>query len=180
MVQTWSLETFSDAQIGDHVEPIGPGVYEVRHAMTARVASAMPATSPMRSPTWLTAASARLCCWREPLVSRLADLEYHLRGGQPRQARPRPADSGPATDAWRRRMVWAGRPTAIGLIVPKFNMRPAFARRLVLRRQSIACTDLIGRPLMPFAITPDKVRLHYERSVWHASFVRAIRRHHRS
>ena len=39
MVQTWSnWRRFPDAQSGEHVEaPIGPGVYEVRHAMTGRV-----------------------------------------------------------------------------------------------------------------------------------------------
>ena len=45
MVQTWSgWKRFPDAHSGGHVEaPIGPGVYEVRHAMTGQVIAFGPA-----------------------------------------------------------------------------------------------------------------------------------------
>ena len=82
MVQTWSSwKRFPDAQIGDHVEaPIGPGVYEVRHTMTGRVVAFGHAGNVANAITdlKLKAASTRShgLFGREPLVSRLADLEY--------------------------------------------------------------------------------------------------------
>ena len=81
-MQTWSSwKRFPDAQIGDHVEaPIGPGVYEVRHTMTGRVVAFGHAGNVANAISDLKlnggiSPLARLF-GRQPLVSRVNDLEY--------------------------------------------------------------------------------------------------------
>ena len=82
MVQSWSSwKRFPDAYGGGHVEaPIGPGVYEVRHSMTGRVIAFGPSGNVAHSLASLKVNSglsplARLFR-KEPLVPRVADLEY--------------------------------------------------------------------------------------------------------
>jgi hypothetical protein len=81
-VQTWSSwKRFPDAYVGGHVEaPIGPGVYEVRHAMTGRVVafghtgSVANAISDLKLDGGMN--SIAKLFRRQPLVSSVADLEY--------------------------------------------------------------------------------------------------------
>ena len=119
MVQTWSsLKRFPDALIGDHVEaPIGPGVYEVRHTMTGRVIAFGHAGNVANAITDLKLSGgvsplARLF-GRQPLVSRLADLEYRTCAATSRAEAKTTASRllGLRQTAWRRRMDtgWAAR-----------------------------------------------------------------------
>ena len=82
MVQIWSAwKLFPDAHSGGHVEaPIGPGVYEVRHTMTGRVVAFGHARNVANAIADLKVNGgvgpiARLF-GKEPLVSRVNDLEY--------------------------------------------------------------------------------------------------------
>ena len=119
MVQTWSSwKRFPDAQIGDHVEaPIGPGVYEVRHTMTGRVIAFGHAGNVANAISDLKLGGgasplARLF-GRQPLVSRLADLEYRTCAATSRAEAKTTASRllGLRQTAWRRRMDmgWAAR-----------------------------------------------------------------------
>ena len=119
MVQTWSSwKRFPDAQIGDHVEaPIGPGVYEVRHTMTGRVV-AFGHTSNVANaiadlkPNGGASTFARLFK-RQPLVSRVSDLEYRTCAAASRAEAKTAASRllGLRQSAWRRRLDagWAAR-----------------------------------------------------------------------
>ena len=119
MVQTWSTwKRFPDAQSGDHVDaPIGPGVYEVRHTMTGRVVAFGHSGNVTNSLADLklnggAGTFARLFR-KQPLVSRVSDLEYRTCAAASR-AEARTAASrlmGLRQTAWRRRMDigWAAR-----------------------------------------------------------------------
>ncbi len=119
MVQTWSSwKRFPDTQIGDHVEaPSGPGVYEVRHTLTGRVVAFGHAGNVADALTELTlnggiGTFARLFR-RQPLVSRVSDLEYRTCAASSRAEAKTTASRllGLRQTAWRRRMDlgWAGR-----------------------------------------------------------------------
>ena len=119
MVQTWSSwKRFPDAQSGDHVEaPIGPGVYEVRHTMTGRVMAFGHAGNVANAISELklnggASAFARLFR-RQPLVSRVSDLEYRTCAAASRAEAKTTAQRlmGLRQTAWRRRMDmgWAAR-----------------------------------------------------------------------
>ena len=119
MVQTWSSwKRFPDAQIGDHVEaPIGPGVYEVRHTMTGRVVAFGHAGNVANAISDLKVNGgagplARLF-GRQPLVSRVSDLEYRTCAATSRAEAKTTASrlTGLRQTAWRRRMDmgWAAR-----------------------------------------------------------------------
>ena len=119
MVQTWSSwKRFPDAQIGDHVEaPIGPGVYEVRHSMTGRVIAfghAGNVANAISEPKLDGGVGpiARLF-GRQPLVSRVSDLEYRTCAAASRAEAKTAAHRllGLRQTAWRRRMDlgWAAR-----------------------------------------------------------------------
>jgi hypothetical protein len=112
MVQTWSgWKRFPDAQIGDSVEaPIGPGVYEVRHTMTGRLIAFGHAGNVANAIAELkfdggVSALARLF-GREPLVSRVSDLEYRTCAAATRAEAKTTAHRlmGLRQTAWRRRM----------------------------------------------------------------------------
>lgn len=82
MVPTWSSwKRFPDAAKGGTVEaPIGPGVYEVRHTMTGRVIAFGDSGKVAQTLSEIKVNGglgplARLF-GRQPLVSRVADLEY--------------------------------------------------------------------------------------------------------
>jgi len=119
MVQTWSSwKRFPDAGSGDNVEaPIGPGVYEVRHAMTGRVIAFGPASNVAQALSELkldTGVSAFARLFRkQPLVSRVADLEYRTCAAATRAEAKTAAQRllGLRQTAWRRRMDagWAAR-----------------------------------------------------------------------
>ncbi len=119
MAQTWSSwKRFPDAQIGDHVEaPIGPGVYEVRHTMTGRVVAFGHAGNVANAISDLKVNGgagplARLF-GRQPLVSRVSDLEYRTCAATSRAEAKTTASrlTGLRQTAWRRRMDmgWAAR-----------------------------------------------------------------------
>jgi hypothetical protein len=119
MVQTWSTwKRFPDAQSGDHVEaPIGPGVYEVRHTMTGRVVAFGHSGNVANSLADLklnggVGAIARLFR-KQPLVSRVSDLEYRTCAAASRAEAKTAASRlmGLRQTAWRRRMDmgWAAR-----------------------------------------------------------------------
>jgi hypothetical protein len=119
MMQTWSgWKRFPDVNSGDHVEaPIGPGVYEVRHTMTGRVVAFGHAGSLANAIADLKVNGgagpiARLFR-RQPLVSRVADLEYRTCAAASRADARTTAQRlmGLRQAAWRRRMVvgWAAR-----------------------------------------------------------------------
>jgi hypothetical protein len=119
MVQTWSTwKRFPDAQSGDHVEaPIGPGVYEVRHTMTGRVVAFGHSGNGANSLADLklnggVSPFARLFR-RQPLVSRVSDLEYRTCAAASRAEAKTAANRliGLRQTAWRRRMDmgWAAR-----------------------------------------------------------------------
>jgi hypothetical protein len=119
MVQTWSSwKRFPDAQSGDHVEaPIGPGVYEVRHTMTGRVVAFGHSSNVANSLADLklnggVGAFARLFR-KQPLVSRVSDLEYRTCAAASRAEAKTAASRlmGLRQTAWRRRMDmgWAAR-----------------------------------------------------------------------
>jgi hypothetical protein len=119
LVQTWSSwKRFPDAQIGDHVEaPIGPGVYEVRHTMTGRVVAFGHAGNVANAISDLklnggVGSIARLFR-RQPLVSRVSDLEYRTCAATSRAEAKTTASrlAGLRQSAWRRRVDtgWAAR-----------------------------------------------------------------------
>jgi hypothetical protein len=112
MVQTWSSwKRFPDAQIGDHIEaPIGPGVYEVRHMLTGRLIAFGHAGNVANALTDLkpnggVGAFVRLFR-RQPLVSRVSDLEYRTCAATSRAEAKTAANRlmGLRQTAWRRRM----------------------------------------------------------------------------
>jgi hypothetical protein len=118
-VQTWSSwKRFPDAQVGDHVEaPIGPGVYEVRHTMTGRVVAFGHAGNVANAISDLKLnggmnSIARLFR-RQPLASRVSDLEYRTCAATSRAEAKTTASRlvGLRQSAWRRRvdMGWAAR-----------------------------------------------------------------------
>jgi hypothetical protein len=118
-MQTWSgWRRFPDAQSGDHIEaPIGPGVYEVRHTLTGRVVAFGHAANVANALADLKLSAgmgpfARLFR-RQPLVSRVADLEYRTcAAGSRAEARTTAHRlAGLRQTAWRRRMDqgWAAR-----------------------------------------------------------------------
>jgi hypothetical protein len=119
MVQTWSgWKRFPDAQSGDHVEaPIGPGVYEVRHTLTGRVIAFGHAANVAHALSDLklnggVGTFARLFR-KQPLVSRVSDLEYRTCAAATRAEAKTTASRllGLRQTAWRRRMDlgWAAR-----------------------------------------------------------------------
>ena len=119
MVQTWSgWKRFPDAQGGDHIEaPIGPGVYEVRHTLTGRVIAFGHARNVANALGELRVNGgagifARLFR-RQPLVSRVSDLEYRTCAAATRAEAKTTAQRllGLRQTAWRRRMDlgWAAR-----------------------------------------------------------------------
>jgi hypothetical protein len=121
MVQTWSTwKRFPDAQSGEHVEaPIGPGVYEVRHTMTGRVVAFGHSGNVANALADLTlndgvGAFTRLFR-KQPLVSRVSDLEYRTCAATSRSEARTAAQRlvGLRQTAWRRRMDtnWATRQT---------------------------------------------------------------------
>ncbi|MBI3705286.1 MAG: hypothetical protein HY244_15925 [Rhizobiales bacterium] len=116
MVQTWSSwKRFPDVQFGGHLEaPIGPGVYEVRHTMTGRVMAFGHASNVANALTDLklddgVGPIARLFR-RQPLVSRVADLEYRTCATATRAEAKTAASRllGLRQTAWRRRMDMGG------------------------------------------------------------------------
>jgi hypothetical protein len=118
-VQTWSSwKRFPDAQIGGHVEaPIGPGVYEVRHATTGRVV-AFGHTSNVAnaiSDLKLNGGIGPLAKLfrRQPLVSQVSELEYRTCAAASRAEAKTTASRmvGLRQAAWRKRldMGWAAR-----------------------------------------------------------------------
>ena len=121
MVQTWSTwKRFPDAQSGEHVEaPIGPGVYEVRHTMTGRVVAfghsgnVANALADLKLDDGI-GAFTRLFR-KQPLVSRVSDLEYRTCAATSRSEARTVAQRlvGLRQTAWRRRMDtnWATRQT---------------------------------------------------------------------
>jgi hypothetical protein len=121
MVQTWSTwKRFPDAQSGEHVEaPIGPGVYEVRHTMTGRVVAFGHSGNVANALADLklndgVGAFTRLFR-KQPLVSRVSDLEYRTCAATSRSEARTAAQRlvGLRQTAWRRRMDtnWATRQT---------------------------------------------------------------------
>lgn len=111
-MQTWtSWKRFPDAQSGGLVEaPIGPGVYEVRHTLTGRVVAFGHAKNVAQALTELklnggVGAFARLLR-RQPLVSRVNDLEYRTCSASTRSEARNTAQRllGLRQTAWRRRM----------------------------------------------------------------------------
>jgi hypothetical protein len=119
MAQTWSSwKRFPDAEIGDSVEaPIGPGVYEVRHTMTGRVIAFGHAGNVANALSDLKlnggASTFSRLFRRQPLVSRVNDLEYRTCAAASRAEAKTTAQRlmGLRQTAWRRRMDigWAAR-----------------------------------------------------------------------
>jgi hypothetical protein len=118
-MQTWSSwKRFPDAQTGELIEaPIGPGVYEVRHTLTGRVVAFGHAANVAHSLTQLRlnggfGTFARLFR-RQPLVSRVSDLEYRTCAASTRSEAKTTAQRllGLRQTAWRRRMDlgWSAR-----------------------------------------------------------------------
>jgi hypothetical protein len=112
MVQIWSgWKRFPDAHSGGHVEaPIGPGVYEVRHTMTGRVVAFGHSSNVANAISDLKVNGgvgpiARLF-GKEPLVSRVNDLEYRTCAAASRAEAKTAAVrlKGLRQTAWRRRM----------------------------------------------------------------------------
>lgn len=119
MVQSWSSwKHFPDAYNGGLVEaPIGPGVYEVRHSLTGRVIAFGPSAHVAQALSELRVNGGvglfgRLL-GKEPLVSRVADLEYRTCAATSRAQAKTAAQrlAGLRHTAWRRRMDtgWAAR-----------------------------------------------------------------------
>ena len=119
MMQTWSgWKRFPDVQSGDHIEaPIGPGVYEVRHTMTGRLMAFGHARNVTNAISDLklnggVSPFARFF-GRQPLVSRVSDLEYRTCAAASRADAKTAAQRllGLRQNAWRRRMDlgWAAR-----------------------------------------------------------------------
>jgi len=121
MVQTWSTwKRFPDAQSGEHVEaPIGPGVYEVRHTMTGRVVAFGHSGNVANALADLKlnggVSSFTRLFRKQPLVSRVSDLEYRTCAATSRAEAKTAANRlmGLRQTAWRRRMDtgWAARHT---------------------------------------------------------------------
>ncbi len=118
MVQTWSSwKRFPDVESGDNVEaPIGPGVYEVRHAMTGRVVAFGPAANVAQALSELKldgGGTFTRLFRKQPLVPRVADLEYRTCAAASRAEAKTAAHRllGLRQTAWRRRMDagWAAR-----------------------------------------------------------------------
>ena len=112
MVQTWSSwKRFPDAHRGGQLEaPIGPGVYEVRHAMTGRVVAFGHAGNVANAITDLkvnggVSTFARLFR-KQPLVSGVNELEYRTCAASSRAEAKTAASrlKGLRQTAWRRRM----------------------------------------------------------------------------
>ena len=121
MMQTWSSwKRFPDAQSGEHVEaPIGPGVYEVRHSMSGRLLAFGHAGNVAHAISELklnggVGPFARFF-GRQPLVSRVSDLEYRTCASATRADAKITAQRlmGLRQTAWRRRLDlgWAARHT---------------------------------------------------------------------
>ena len=119
MMQTWSSwKRFPDGKSGDHIEaPIGPGVYEVRHTMTGRLMAFGHARNVTNAISDLklnggVSPFARFF-GRQPLVSRVSDLEYRTCAAASRADAKTAAQRllGLRQNAWRRRMDlgWAAR-----------------------------------------------------------------------
>jgi hypothetical protein len=112
MVQTWSSwKRFPDAQSGGHAEaPIGPGVYEVRHTMTGRVVAFGHAGNVANALADLKldggASTFSRLFRKQPLVSRVSDLEYRTCAAASRAEAKTAAQRliGLRQTAWRRRM----------------------------------------------------------------------------
>jgi hypothetical protein len=119
MMQTWSgWKRFPDVQSGDHIEaPIGPGVYEVRHTMTGRLKAFGHARNVANAISELKlnggVSSFARFFGRQPLVARVADLEYRTCAAASRADAKIAAQRllGLRQNAWRRRMDlgWAAR-----------------------------------------------------------------------
>jgi hypothetical protein len=116
MVQTWSSwKRYPDAHDGGHVEaPIGPGVYEVRNAMTGHVVAVGHARNVANAITDLkvnggVSPLARLF-GKQPLVSRVNDLEYRTCAATSRREAKTAASrlTGLRQTAWRRRVDMGG------------------------------------------------------------------------
>ena len=119
MMQTWSSwKRFPDVKSGDDIEaPIGPGVYEVRHTMTGRLMAFGHARNVTNAISDLklnggVSPFARFF-GRQPLVSRVSDLEYRTCAAASRADAKTAAQRllGLRQNAWRRRMDlgWAAR-----------------------------------------------------------------------
>lgn len=112
MVQTWSgWKRFPDAQRGGVVEaPIGPGVYEVRHTLTGRVVAfgSTPNVANAISELKVNGGLSPLqrLFGRQPLVSRVNDLEYRTYATASRAEAKTAATrfQGLRQSAWRRRV----------------------------------------------------------------------------
>jgi hypothetical protein len=119
LVHSWSSwKRFPDADAGGAVEaPIGPGVYEVRHTLTGRVIAFGPtgnvaeALSELKVNGGIGSSLARLFK-KQPLVSRVVDLEYRTFATSSRAEAKSVARRlfGLRQTAWRRRFN-AGRTT---------------------------------------------------------------------
>ena len=119
MVQAWSnWKRFPDVTSGESVEaPIGPGVYEVRHAMTGQVIAFGPTGNVAQALSELkldngSGTFAKLFR-KQPLVPRVAELEYRTCAASSRSEAKTAAQRlvGLRQTAWRRRMDagWAAR-----------------------------------------------------------------------
>ena len=116
-MQSWTTwKRFTDAQ-GAVEAPGGPGVYEVRHTLTGRVVAFGHAKNVAQALTELklnggVGAFARLFR-RQPLVSRISDLEYRTCAASTRSEARTTAQRllGLRQTAWRRRMDlgWSAR-----------------------------------------------------------------------
>lgn len=119
MVQTWSgWKRFPAVESGDNVEaPIGPGVYEVRHAVTGQVIAFGPSGNVAQALSELklkNGASVFTRLFRKaPLLPPVADLEYRTCAASSRAEAKTMAHRllGLRQTAWRRRMEsdWAAR-----------------------------------------------------------------------
>lgn len=119
MMQTWSgWKRFPDVSSGDHVEaPMGPGVYEVRHTLSGRVMAFGHAGNVAHAISGLklngNAGPLARLFGHQPLVSRVADLEYRTCAAASRADAKTTAQRlmGLRQTAWRRRMDlgWAAR-----------------------------------------------------------------------
>jgi hypothetical protein len=119
MVQAWSnWKRFPDVASGESVEaPIGPGVYEVRHALTGQVIAFGPTGNVAQALSELkleTGAGTFAKLFRkQPLVPRVSELEYRTCAAASRSEAKTAAQRlvGLRQTAWRRRMDagWAAR-----------------------------------------------------------------------
>lgn len=119
MIQSWSSwKRFPDVKSGDRVDaPASPGVYEVRHTMTGRLMAFGHSGNVAHTIAELKldvggGPFARLF-GREPLVSRVADLEFRTCEAASRADARTTARRlmGLRQTAWKRRMDlgWAAR-----------------------------------------------------------------------